>query len=691
MCAKSGLSMTHDTRRTRAVPASPKGSAELLLECRLRLAEAEAEVERLRAVMDLAKQINTELDTEKVLDGAMKAAVKLTGAERGYLVLTDDGGEQTVRASYQFDRNMVDDRDVTYSHSVVLEAICSGEPILSTNAAEDERFANAASVMTNDLRAVMAAPIRDVGGEPIGAFYVDDPFRSGRFNRQALKLLEGFADQASAAVRTARLHGHLLREKERALQMSMARLVQRKLIPQQAPEVEGVEMAWTYRPAQEVGGDIVQFLSLPGGECGVFIADVAGKGVPAALVMAKIHQACKMISKVWSGPKAFMAELNDTLREDFDVGTFVTAAIAVFGPSGDTVRIVRAGHCPLGLIRAGQASFEWLLPDGIALGIMKTAGREFGAEEVVLSLEPGDGLLLYTDGVTEAHCPRKTEYGEERITAFAERSIAAHPSDFVRKLVGDIQAFVGDAEQHDDVTILYARREAEDRTLVLSAPAPLEPGEREVSGEDPASSDPEAAEASDVSPAASDSKEEDASDESPASPDPAVSDSEAAEASDASSAASDSKEADPSDESPASPDPAASDPKAGEAPDVSPAFSGPKEREAPGEHWPLADPIPSRSVPSRSVPSGPAALGSGGREASDESGGVAGPVPLGSEKRGASGEHRTIARPARREAIPRRDRPRRDGSRILFDESPCDDVAARTEGEGSEAEAHPDA
>jgi sigma-B regulation protein RsbU (phosphoserine phosphatase) len=460
MCARSGLSLTHDTRRTRAVEAEGRDPAELLLECRLRLSEAEAELERLTAVMDLAKRISTELDTDMVLDGAMKAAVELTGAERGYLVLTDDGGGQTVRASSRFDRDTVAERDVAYSHSVVLEAICSGEPILSTNAAEDERFADAASVMTNDLRAVMAAPIRDVGGEPIGAFYVDDPFRAGRFNRQALKLLEGFADQASAAIRTARLHRHLLKEKERALQMSTARLVQRRLIPEQAPELDGVEMAWTYRPAFEVGGDIVQFLPLPDEECGVFIADVVGKGVPAALVMAKIHQACKMISKAWPGPRAFMAELNDTLREDSECGTFVTAAIAVFSRSGDTVRIIRAGHCPLGLVRAGEGRFEWLAPKGIALGIIRGASREFNGEEVVLGLDPGDGLLLYTDGVTEALSARRTEYGEDRVASFAERSLDAAPDDFVRKLVVDLQAFVGEADQHDDVTILYARREA---------------------------------------------------------------------------------------------------------------------------------------------------------------------------------------------------------------------------------------
>ncbi|MHC5055964.1 MAG: PP2C family protein-serine/threonine phosphatase [Planctomycetota bacterium] len=469
MCARSGLVQTHDTRRTRAVGGAE--GPETLLECRRRLADAEAEVERLTVVMDLAKQISTELDTEKVLDAAMKAAVELTGAERGYLVLTDDGGGQTVRASFHFDRDTVAESDVAYSHSVVLETICSGEPILSTNAAEDERFANAASVMTNDLRAVMAAPIRDVGGEPIGAFYVDDPFRAGRFNKKALKLLEGFADQASAAIRTARLHRHLLRGKERALQMSTARLVQRKLIPERAPELEGVEMAWTYRPAGEVGGDIVQFLPLPGGECAVFIADVAGKGVPAALVMAKIHQACKMISKAWPGAKAFMAELNDTLREDFEWGTFVTAAIAVFGPSGDTVRLVRAGHCPPGLIRAGGGRFEWLMPHGIALGIVRGASQEFDAEELVLDLDPGDGLLLYTDGVTEAHSARKAEYGDERIAAFAERSLAAGPSDFLRGLVIDLQTFVGDAGQHDDVTILYARREAPDQCRALTGPA----------------------------------------------------------------------------------------------------------------------------------------------------------------------------------------------------------------------------
>jgi len=459
MCARSGLSMTHDTRRTKAVATAEEGDpADLLHECRLRLAEAEAEVESLTAVMDLAGQISNELDTEKVLDGAMKAAVELTGAERGYLVLSDDDGGQTVRASFCFDRDTVAEGDVAYSHSVVLETICSGKPILSTNAAEDERFANAASVMANDLRAVMAAPIRDVGGQPVGAFYVDDPFRAGRFNRRALKLLEGFADQASAAIRTARLHQQLLKEKESSLQMSMARLVQRKLIPERAPEIEGVEMAWSYRPAGEVGGDIVQFLSLPGGECAIFIADVAGKGVPAALVMAKIHQACKMISKRWPGPMAFMAELNDTLHEDFQWGTFVTAAIAIFPPGGDHVRLVRAGHCPPGIIRAGEGRFEWLVPDGVALGIMESPGGEFNGEEIVLGLEPGDGLLLYTDGVTEALNPRGEEYGDKRVASLVERHASVAPEDLLRELVIDLDGFAGRADQHDDVTIFCARR-----------------------------------------------------------------------------------------------------------------------------------------------------------------------------------------------------------------------------------------
>ena len=244
--------------------------------------------------------------------------------------------------------------------------------------------------------------------------------------------------------------------------MSMARLVQQKLIPERSPELEGIEMAWTYRPAGEVGGDIVQFLPLPGGECGVFIADVACKGVPAALVMAKIHQACKMISKSWPGPKAFMAELNDTLREDFKWGTFVTAAIAVFGPGGKTVRIVRAGHCPLGLVRAGGGTFEWLLPEGIALGLVESTGQEFHGEELAVELDPGDGLLLYTDGVTEALNARGADYGEERLAGFAERHLDAPSEDFVAKLDADLQTFVGRAEQHDVVTILYARREASD-------------------------------------------------------------------------------------------------------------------------------------------------------------------------------------------------------------------------------------
>ena len=157
-----------------------------------------------------------------------------------------------------------------------------------------------------------------------------------------------------------------------------------------------------------------------------------------------------------------MEELNDTLREDFEWGMFVTAAIAVFAPGGDSVRIVRAGHCPLGLVRAGEGRLEWLLPEGVALGITVDEGGGLGAELVEIGLQPGDGLLLYTDGVTEAHGPKREEYGEERVKAFAERNSSATPNELVRRLVADLQAFAGKAEQHDDMTIVYARRRASD-------------------------------------------------------------------------------------------------------------------------------------------------------------------------------------------------------------------------------------
>jgi len=433
-------------------------SAALLLECRRKYKDVLEEARGLKAVVELARGISTHLDLDQLLFEALQAAVALTGAERGYVVLLNEDGEVRVRAQHHLDTEKMDAEELTFSKSVVMHTVETGEPTLSTDAKEDERFAQAASVRLHDLRAVMAAPILNDSGKPMGAVYVDDPLSSGRFNERALKLLQSFADQASVAIQTAQLHDKEMADQKRQHQMAVAKAVQQSLIPKEVPTIGGLEVATCYHAAQDVGGDLYTFPVMADGTQGIFIADVAGKGVPAALVVAKIHEAAKMSAKRTSDPVEFLSFINTSFMEDFKIGNMVTAMLVLLGQDGSSIKMVRAGHLPLCIVRGATRKIEWHEPKGVALGLAPEPVFSSVSEVKEYVLGHGDGILLLTDGVSEAMSMEREEYGFERAEACISKAAGLAAQPFLDFLLADMKKFTGDAAQSDDITVVYVRR-----------------------------------------------------------------------------------------------------------------------------------------------------------------------------------------------------------------------------------------
>jgi serine phosphatase RsbU (regulator of sigma subunit) len=264
--------------------------------------------------------------------------------------------------------------------------------------------------------------------------------------------------QVAAAFNTATAGLARAREAEQEQQriedeLEVARRIQARLLPAAVPRIAGLEIAGHYDPAREIGGDYYDHIALDAARVLVVIADVSGKSVPAALIMAGFRAALVSQDLATCSPPELATRLNGFLLDSLDPGKFVTAFLAVLDGASGRVVYVNAGHNPPVLLRASGAH-EMLSAGGTILGIMPASRYERGET----TLEPGDLMALYTDGVTEAANPAAEMWGDARLVDTL-RSLATAPCEqLVRSIAHEVRAFEGEHGPTDDVTLIAVRR-----------------------------------------------------------------------------------------------------------------------------------------------------------------------------------------------------------------------------------------
>ncbi len=239
-----------------------------------------------------------------------------------------------------------------------------------------------------------------------------------------------------------------------------AQSVQRSLLPDEDARIYGFDISGTTAPAVEIGGDYYDYLSFADGTKGILVADAAGKGIPAALVMAKFQGMAQALSIHVADAREFFVGLNDTLRVRLDRRNFITVAMLTID-FDDRCTYYRAGHNPLFLYRAATGTVEELKPTGMALGLTHGAALRSSLDPLHFRMEKGDVALMYSDGLTEAVDAAGSPYEESR-TAASLRAAAGRglKASVIRaKLLSDLAAFVGDAAPHDDVTLVVVVKE----------------------------------------------------------------------------------------------------------------------------------------------------------------------------------------------------------------------------------------
>jgi len=312
-------------------------------------------------------------------------------------------------------------------------------------------------ILPEGNQTLLAVPLA-VKGEVLGVLLVTSEETSRRARDRRLEIITGIADQAALAVQNTRLQEERAGRERLERELQLAHDIQQTFLPNELPELPGWELAATWRAARQVAGDYYDIFALPEGRLGLVIADVADKGMPAALFMVLTRTLVRAAALEVASPAEVLRRVNDLLVPDSQHGMFVTAFYAVLSPQDGTLTCSNAGHNRPFLWCQRTGELTTLEKGGMALGVLEG----ITLPEQTAHLEPGDCLVLYTDGVTEALSPEGEFYGEERLQAMI-RSLAGQPAQALLQALDDaVVSFVGDSFPSDDLTLLVLRRTPSD-------------------------------------------------------------------------------------------------------------------------------------------------------------------------------------------------------------------------------------
>ena len=291
-------------------------------------------------------------------------------------------------------------------------------------------------------------------GSRLGWLVLGDRLSEEAYSAEDRELVRAAAQQAAVALDYTRLIGRVAEQEAMKRELDIARDVQAGLLPQKRPAVAGLDYDGTCRMAREVGGDYFDFLDLGAGRLGLALGDISGKGVSAALLMAGLQALLRSRARQSADePASLVRQINESLAESTDPSKFATFFYAVYDPASKTLGYVNAGHNPPFLLRAGTTVVSRLRPTGMALGFDPGATYGEGRETLV----PGDLLLAFTDGLTEALSESGEEFGEARAAGLLVGNRHLGATDLLRLFNAELESFCGRVPQHDDVTIVVAR------------------------------------------------------------------------------------------------------------------------------------------------------------------------------------------------------------------------------------------
>jgi serine phosphatase RsbU (regulator of sigma subunit) len=400
-------------------------------------------------LLEAERKIAVSRPLAEILENLLDLAHRVASYERG-LILQFRGG-RTIREAVRLP-NLASDRSFPVSRAIIDHVRRTGESVLTSDAISGKEWKESTSIQEQHIRSVMCVPFMNEG-DVVGVIYLDNRQKAGLFSLGDLHVLTFLADIAAVKIENARLFEDAVERRRRDHEFTEAASIQTRLLPDRAPVLPGYALDAATYPCHEVGGDFYDYIELPGGRIGIAVGDVAGKGIPGALLMSNFLACLRSCSELDPPVDLLINRLNKLACRSCPIDRFVTFFFGIIDPEHHSLTWSNAGHCAPYLVRSGAPGVR-LQAGGLPLGILP----EHAYRSSVIPLEPGDTLFCFSDGVTDARNEGGEEFEEERLELAFAGPNGATPRQFIERIVGAIDAHCGTRPHEDDLTMLVVHR-----------------------------------------------------------------------------------------------------------------------------------------------------------------------------------------------------------------------------------------
>lgn len=411
---------------------------------------------KLKAVLEISRSLAGTTDLEGLLPKILDTLFNVfPHADRGCILFKQDGSEKMIPKAMKH-RRAGEDETVKLSRTILRTVIEQKTGVLSADAANDARFEASESISNLTIRSMMCVPMLSLGNEVMGVINIDTQNPFNQFKEEDLDLLVAVAGQAALSYESAKLLVTALEKQKQDREMNIAMNVQRALLPETLPSPPNWEFFASYDSAQAVGGDYYDCMLLPDGQriCFAF-GDVAGKGVPASLVMSRINSVVTNVMAFLDDVGEAAMRINNQMCAKAVEGRFVTFVMGIIDPLSGNMTVVNAGHMPI-MIRKADGTIEEFGSEaiGVPLGVVE----DYPYDVLSRVIAPGETCVIYTDGVSEAMNHNSDLYGVDRLAEVVRTTPPGSAAELGKVILADVRKHADGRPQNDDITMMIFQR-----------------------------------------------------------------------------------------------------------------------------------------------------------------------------------------------------------------------------------------